>query len=138
MAAAGVGEDHGTLYHLVQSSIWNTDKSENKAYYPPTYDADGFIHLTKEARLLLDVANHFYKEIQGEFLVLAIDSKALTSKVVFEAAAPVGDRKAYDEAAQQLFPHLYGSIDFSAVTAELPVQRSEDGTFLAIPGLPAQ
>jgi hypothetical protein len=31
----------------------------------------------------------------------------------------------------------YGTIDFSAVTAELPVQRGEDGTFLAIPGLPA-
>jgi hypothetical protein len=30
----------------------------------------------------------------------------LLLQVVFEAAAPVGDTKAYDESAQQLFPHL--------------------------------
>jgi hypothetical protein len=32
----------------------------------------------------------------------------------------------------------YGSIDFAAVSAELPVERAADGTFLAIPGLPEQ
>lgn len=42
---------------------------------------DGFIHLTKEAPLLLGVANHFYKDIKDEFLVLVIDSRKLTSKV---------------------------------------------------------
>ena len=42
---------------------------------------DGFIHLTKEAELLLGVANHFYKQVPGDFLVLAIDSKQLSSKV---------------------------------------------------------
>lgn len=42
---------------------------------------DGFIHLTKEAELLLGVANHFYKPVPGDFLVLAIDSSKLTSKV---------------------------------------------------------
>lgn len=42
---------------------------------------DGFIHLTQEAELLLGVANHFYKQVPGDFLVLAIDSKQLTSKV---------------------------------------------------------
>jgi len=48
---------------------------------PPTPIQDGFIHLTKEADLLLGVANHFYKQVPGDFLVLAIDSKQLSSKV---------------------------------------------------------
>jgi hypothetical protein len=39
--------------------------------------------LTKEANLLLGVANHFYRKVPGDFLVLAIDSKQLTSKVTF-------------------------------------------------------
>jgi uncharacterized protein (DUF952 family) len=43
--------------------------------------ADGFIHLTKEAQLLLGVANHFYTQVPGTFLVLAIDSTKLSSKV---------------------------------------------------------
>lgn len=29
----------------------------------------------------------------------------------------------------------YGTIDFGAVTAELPVSRDAEGAFLAIPGL---
>jgi hypothetical protein len=32
----------------------------------------------------------------------------------------------------------YGTIDFAAVSAELPVERAADGTFLAIAGLPEQ
>lgn len=30
----------------------------------------------------------------------------------------------------------YGTIDFTAVAAELPVERDAEGAFLAIPGLP--
>ncbi len=28
----------------------------------------------------------------------------------------------------------YGTIDYRAVTEEVPVERGEDGTFLSIPG----
>lgn len=133
--SAQPGQDHGTLYHLVQKELWQEAKGAGKPYYPPTYEADGFIHLTKEADLLLGVANHFYKQVPGDFLVLAIDSKQLSSKVVFEPAAPVGTTEALAAKEQQLFPHLFGTIDFAAVTAELLVNRSEDGTFLSIQGL---
>lgn len=43
------------LYHLVQKPLWDTHKSQDKPYYPPTYDADGFTHLTKNPDLLLEV-----------------------------------------------------------------------------------
>lgn len=36
------------------------------------------------------------------------------------------------EAVAPLFPHLYGTIDYSSVVRELPVQRSPDGKFLDI------
>uniref|UniRef100_A0A383VBQ5 DUF952 domain-containing protein n=1 Tax=Tetradesmus obliquus TaxID=3088 RepID=A0A383VBQ5_TETOB len=136
MASTDVGTDHGTLYHLVQQEVWQQCKAAAQPYFPPTYGADGFIHLTKEPQLLLGVANHFYTTVPGTFLVLAIDSTKLSSKVVFEAAAPVGDQPPLEK--QQQFPHLYGTIDFAAVSAELPVERAADGTFLAIVGLPEQ
>lgn len=44
---------------------------------------DGFIHLTKDPSLLLSVANHFYKSVTDDFLVLVIDSTKLTSRVSF-------------------------------------------------------
>lgn len=58
----------------------------------------------------------------------------------FEAAAPVGEKssagadfsKASPEAAAPLFPHLYGTIDYSSVVRELPVLRDADGQFLDI------
>lgn len=50
----------------------------------PASQADGFIHLTKEPQLLLGVANHFYTTVPGTFLVLAIDSTKLSSKVGLE------------------------------------------------------
>lgn len=60
----------------------------------------------------------------------------LVVQVVLEPAAPVGTTQPAGEVAeQQLFPHLYGGIDLGAVTAELGVTRSQDGTFLSIAGL---
>lgn len=63
---------------------------EGRAYYPSTYEADGFIHLTKEAGLLLGVANHFYKASPDAWQLLEIDSTKLTAKA--RARAHVLDR----------------------------------------------
>ncbi|PNW81813.1 hypothetical protein CHLRE_06g261350v5 [Chlamydomonas reinhardtii] len=134
------------LYHLVQESIWAKCKAEGTAYFPPTYDQDGFIHLTAEPRFLLGVGNQFYKDVAGTFLLLVLDYEKLSAKVIFEPAAPVGSKssdglsaggeaKAKEELP--LFPHLYGTIDFGAVTAELPIERDASGAFLSIPGLDA-
>lgn len=53
------------LYHLVPADQWTTVREERQPYFPPSYDHDGFIHLTKKPELLLPVANHFYKDVPG-------------------------------------------------------------------------
>ncbi|GBF89045.1 hypothetical protein Rsub_01762 [Raphidocelis subcapitata] len=123
------------LYHLVQQSLWEATKAAGAPYKPPTYDADGFTHLTQDPALLLGVANHFYAAIAGPFLVLEIDPARLPDKVVFEPAAPVGTTPAV-HADAVLFPHLYGPIPAAAVVRELAVERGGDGAFLSIQGLP--
>ncbi|CAN0585263.1 unnamed protein product, partial [Ectocarpus sp. 12 AP-2014] len=74
------------IYHLVQGARWK-DAGED-GYLPPTYEADGFIHATKEAGLLLPVANHFYTGLYANavhrFICLRIDTTALESEVRFE------------------------------------------------------
>lgn len=137
MAAPAPVNDCGLLYHLVQQGLWQECKAEGRPYVPPTYEADGFIHLTKEPHLLLPVANHFYTGVPGEFLVLELDSRLLKAKVVFEPAAPVGNTPAKSDQAAQLFPHLYGGLDLGSVVRELTVARGEGGAFTAIEGLPA-
>jgi len=51
------------------------------SYFPPTYAQDGFTHLTAEPALLMDVANHFYKQEPGEWIVLKLEAAKLTSEV---------------------------------------------------------
>ncbi|GIL50054.1 hypothetical protein Vafri_6355 [Volvox africanus] len=136
------------LYHMVQKELWVAAKESNQPYFPPTYDQDGFIHLTADPAFLLGIGNHFYRSVRGDFLLLVLDPGKLTAKVVFEAAAPVGSKSVEGlvtedapreagktESAPPLFPHLYGTIDYHAVQSELAIQRDADGTFLSIPGL---
>lgn len=64
----------------------------------------------------------------------------LCEQVKFEPAAPVGEKSSAGaefsegapDAAAPLFPHLYGTIDYSSVVRELPVLRSPEGEFLDI------
>mmetsp|Transcript_35177 Transcript_35177/g.111185 ORF Transcript_35177/g.111185 Transcript_35177/m.111185 type:complete len:152 (+) Transcript_35177:180-635(+) len=132
-AAMAVGDDHGALYHLVPAEVWAALKAAGTPYFPPTYEGDGFIHLTKDPQLLLGVANHFYTDVPGAYVVLVIDSARLTSEVKFEPAAPVGDKPAAD--TDTLFPHLFGTIDFASVVEEKPVERDGTGKFLSISGV---
>ncbi|GIL77878.1 hypothetical protein Vretimale_6508 [Volvox reticuliferus] len=136
------------LYHMVQKEIWVTAKQSNQPYFPPTYEQDGFIHLTADPGFLLGIGNHFYRSVPGDFLLLVLDPAKLTAKVVFEAAAPVGSKSTEGllmenapregreaESTSPLFPHLYGTIDYHAVQSELAIQRDADGVFLSIPCL---
>ncbi|KXZ52180.1 hypothetical protein GPECTOR_10g809 [Gonium pectorale] len=122
---------------MVQAELWRAAKDSGKPYFPPTYEQDGFIHLTADPKFLLGIGNHFYRTVQGEFLLLVLEPERLAAKVVFEPAAPVGTKSAEGLSAEEapLFPHLYGTIDYGAVTAELPIQRDAEGAFLAIPEL---
>ncbi|CAL8463589.1 g3123 [Coccomyxa elongata] len=130
------------LYHLVPKDSWIEHQQSRKPYFPPTYDQDGFIHLTKDPNFLLGVANNFYSSKDPwEWICLRIDPSRLTSEVRYEPAAPVGNTApptGWKEGALEapVFPHLYGTIDFDAVTAEHAVRRdSQQGTFLNIEGV---
>lgn len=88
-------------------------------YTPEAYDADGFIHCTNGIDQLVDVANMFYVTDKREFQVLVLDVAKITSDI------------RYDDDGQ-LFPHIYGPLNTSAVIDEFTVIRAEDGSFLAI------
>ena len=47
------------LYHLVPKSDWEALEASGEPYFPATYEADGFTHMTEDASVLLTVANHF-------------------------------------------------------------------------------
>ena len=132
------------LFHLVPTQVWN-ELPTGETYFPATYANDGFTHLTSDPALLLEVANHFYTSIQGDFIVLELDTRLLLAdkagEVKYEPAAPVGEtetKSSYDGASEDvpLFPHLYGGIPKggrSVVGPPLLVTRdASTGQFLSI------
>lgn len=127
------------IYHLVQHGLWEKASTSGQTYFPPTYDQDGFIHATANPSLLLNVANHFYQDVPGEWLCLEMTVDGLNKtgvQVIFEATAPVGDKAAdFDGTHDEKFPHIYGGIDPSVVVAEHPVIRDAEGRFLSIKGI---
>ncbi|MEM7612087.1 MAG: DUF952 domain-containing protein [Pseudomonadota bacterium] len=124
------------LFHLVQTDLWAMAVERGETYYPPTYADDGFTHATANADLLLEVGNHFYTDIPGEWLCLRMTAASLADagiRIVFERSAPVGDKQGdFSGSQDQLFPHLFGGIPPAAVIATHAVERNDTGAFLAI------
>lgn len=132
------GESEDIIYHMCQVSLWNESLEKGIAYYPPTFEADGyFTHATKQPSLLLSTANHFYTQTKGDWICLKMSVQALKDCGIitkFEAAMAVGSTAAKEGAT--LFPHVYGGIPYSVVRQIYPMTRDPDsGAFLVIQGL---
>jgi uncharacterized protein (DUF952 family) len=111
------------IYHIVPKSYFDSFPSD-QPYLPEPYARDGFIHCTRGADLMVMVANRYYLNVQGEFLMLAIDVRALTAPLKYEALDP---------AVPFPFPHIYGPLNREAIIAVMALMRAKDGTFLVPP-----
>lgn len=131
--------DHPFVYHLVQKELWDKTIETGETYYPPTYEVDGFTHGTSNPEKLLNVANHFYPDVKGDWycLRMTVDTLEKTGvKTVFEGTAPVGDKQPdFEGSEDELFPHIHGGIHPDAVLEAHPVSRSASGEFLSIAGV---
>ncbi|HKK22673.1 MAG TPA: DUF952 domain-containing protein [Pseudohaliea sp.] len=131
--------DYPYVYHLVQARLWEPVVDSDGTYYPPTYEADGFTHATANPAALMNVANHFYKGVDGTWYCLRMTEESLAAtgvETIWEGTAPVGDvEPEFEGSDDELFPHILGGIKPAAVLELLPVERAEDGTFLGVPGV---
>ncbi|MFK8041508.1 DUF952 domain-containing protein [Congregibacter sp.] len=127
------------VFHMVQARLWDQVLEDGSTYYPPTYKADGFTHGTSNPDKLMNVANHFYPDVKGEWycLRMTVESLAATGvTTVFEGTAPVGDIPPdFEGATDELFPHILGGIKPAAVLEAHTIVRDPDGTFLSIQGV---
>ena len=65
------------IFHLVQKSLWNEAVAADAIYYPPTYAQDEFTHATANPDFLLTIGNHFYQDVEGDWLCLPADTDSL-------------------------------------------------------------
>lgn len=108
----------GMTHHLTQEAIWAAQMNASH-YRPRGFEEEGFIHCTDGEENLLIVANTYYKEETGPFLVFDIDLSKASARAVYE-----------DD--QRIYPHIYGALDRDAIVRVRSVVRDADGTFLAV------
>ena len=116
-----------TILHLVSQSEWEA-ALPHEDYLPKAFAADGFIHCTYGQDALLAVANRFYRQVPGEFLVLEIDESKVTAPIKWEPPIhPDGTPTGTGD--QILHPHIYGPLNRSAITGIKQLVRKNDGRF---------
>lgn len=106
-----------TIYHLLPVATWEK-LSPAIDYRAESLATEGFIHCTGESERLVEVANRFYRQADGAFVILSIDCEMLKADVRWEPADG------------HLFPHVYGPINRSAIVTVTPFPRQADGQFL--------
>lgn len=104
------------IYHMLPAAIWNA-QSPDELYEGDTLATEGFIHCTGDQELLIKVANNFYRDTPGPFVILYIDEAAIEAEVLWEAAG------------MHTFPHIYGPLNLDAVTKVIPFPQRSDGVF---------
>jgi uncharacterized protein (DUF952 family) len=104
-----------TIYKICDASAWR--EAERQGVFRGSADdaRDGFIHFSTAAQVEGTARKHFSGQT-GLFLI-AIDADALGDALRWE-------RSRNDE----LFPHLYGDLDFSAVTSVHALATRADGS----------
>jgi len=120
-----------TILHLASNAVWLAT-FEQGAYHADSLSTEGFIHCSTVSQIV-DVANAFYNG-QHELVILVIDADKLTSELKWEPPAHPNPERA-DTIGDELFPHVYGSINMDAVVKVIPFEPAEDGTFTLPPEL---
>jgi len=117
---------------------------ENGEYRAESLTREGMIHFS-DIHQVLDVADRFYADRHG-LVILAVDASRLKAELKYEAPvhpaeAPEnedfsrGKRLRYSNdpvdkpLADDLFPHLYGPLNFDAVVAVYDFESDMDGKF---------
>lgn len=101
------------IYKIVPRQLWSQAEAKGVFDGAPVDHADGFIHFSTAAQVRETAHKHFAG--QTDLLLISIDGQKLGPALIYEPSRG-GD----------LFPHLYGSLSLSAVTAvdELPLDQA--------------
>ena len=115
------------IVHIVKRIEWMHAVGRG-TYAADSLRSEGFIHCSTLTQVI-DTANRFYRG-QRDLVVLCIEESRLTAELKYEAPA-----MPRDEAAGELFPHLYGELNLGAVVRVVELPCEADGSFRLPDGL---
>lgn len=108
------------IHHLTTQAQWNAAQTSGQLR-PASLDTEGFIHCSKDTAQMLRVAQRLYPG-RADLLALAVDTDQLAAPVITEPSR-----------SGELYPHIYGPLPVSAVTARQRLTPDTAGTFTLIP-----
>jgi uncharacterized protein (DUF952 family) len=100
------------IYHLALRPAWEGAPHED--YRAESLQSEGFIHCSNADQVARS-ANRFYADAEG-LLILTIDPRLLVSPLRIEPAS-----------SGEVFPHIHGPLNRSAVVAVAEMTRGPDG-----------
>ena len=103
------------IYKICPASAWR--EAERRGAYRGSADdvRDGYIHFSAAAQVAGTARKHFHG--QTGLLLVAVDADALGERLRWEPSRN-----------NELFPHLYGELELSAVRAILDLPARADGS----------
>ena len=112
------------ILHITTRAEWEAARASGR-YTAPSLAEEGFIHCSGP-RQAVPVAEQFYKGREG-LVLLVIDPARLEADLKWEppsgGAPPAGVEKG------DLFPHVYGPINLTAVVDIVDFPADPDGRF---------
>jgi len=109
------------IVHICSSDDWQVAKSAGK-YQADSLASEGFIHFSKPEQAL-DTANRYY-DGRKDLQLLWVDPAELVAELRWETSH--GD----------VYPHLYGSLNLSAVVHVSSFTPDTSGIFCELPSPP--
>lgn len=110
------------IYKIVPAALWREAERHGVFRGAPIDIADGYIHFSTAAQVEDTAAKHFAG--QADLLLVRVDAQRLGDGLKWEVSR-----------GGALFPHLYGVLPLSAITAAEPLHLGPDGRH-RFPALP--
>lgn len=108
------------IYHIVPAEVWSTGTGQPD-YRADSLETEGFIHASTAEQLFDSADRHFAN--RTDLVALRIDTGCVTAPIRYEV--PDHDPRA--------FPHIYGTLERSAVVDVIPLTLGPDGRFVRKP-----
>lgn len=111
------------ILHITTNKEWEKAQLEGE-YKAESLKKEGFIHCST-IKQTINTANLFFKG-QKELIILCLDEIKLTAECRYEASTGGGK---HELSIDNLFPHIYGAINLSAIVKVIPFSSDEEGFF---------
>lgn len=120
------------IYHITARADWDAAQIQG-AYTAPSLHTEGFIHCSTAVQVV-KVANAFYRDVP-DCILLCIETHQLTAPMKWEAPNHPDPNNPPATVPQELFPHIYGAINLTAVVQVVNLPQTADGLYELPEGL---